>query len=120
MWRVARPRRKPPQAIGQLTTPRNRFESPTLAGVSRTDQVTVAVVGSARGDDEIEYWRMRIGGSIARKSPKGKAADRYSSRRSSGEQRLFAISFSKSFPASARIFARSLSSGVLSAIFEIF
>jgi hypothetical protein len=63
---------------------------------------------------------MRIGGSIAKKSPRGKVADRYSSRRSNAERRLLAISLSKSFPASSRILARSFSSGVLAAILEIF
>ena len=57
---------------------------------------------------------------MAKKSPKGNVADGYSSSRSNGERRLFAISFSKSFVASARSFVRSPSSGVLAAILETF
>lgn len=68
----------------------------------------------------MEYWRMRIGGSIARKSPSGSDAEGYSSSRSSGERRLLVISFSKSWAASARILTRSFSSGVLAAILEMF
>ena len=91
-------------------TPRKRFEPAALEGVSRTDQVRVAMVGSARGVEEMEYWRMRIGGSIARKSPRGSAAEGYSSRRSKGERRLMAISLSKSLPDRARSLSRIASS----------
>lgn len=42
--------------------------------LSRTAQVRVAMVGSARGELEMEYWRMRIGGNIARKDESGRVA----------------------------------------------
>lgn len=79
-----------------------------------------AVVGSASGDEEIEYWRIRIGGSIAKNSPRGRAADGYSSKMSSGERRLRVISLSKMSPASSRICERTAASGQLAAIFVTF
>ena len=91
-----------------------------MEGVSRTAQVSVAVVGSSSGDDEMEYCRMRMGGSMVRKSPKGRVAEGNSSRRSSTERRLFAISFSKSLPARASICVRALSSGMVAAIRVMF
>lgn len=78
------------------------------------------VVGEERGEEEIEYCRIRMGGSMVRKSPRGNAAEEYSSRRSNGERRFRAISASKSTPASARIFALIFSSGVLSAMRVMF
>ena len=80
----------------------------------------MAIVGSARGDDEIEYCRIRMGGSMARKSPSGRAADGYSSNMSRGERRLARISFSKSLPANAKILALTASSDAHAAIRAMF
>ena len=88
--------------------------------MSRTDHVKVAVVWSKRGDEDIEYWRIRIGGSMARNSPSGRPAEGYSSSKSKGERRLFVISLVKSAPANASILARTSASGMVVAIRAIF
>ena len=52
----------------------------------------VQVVGSARGDEEMEYWRRRSWGSMERKVEKGMFRSGNCSRRSSGLTRLSLIS----------------------------
>ena len=88
--------------------------------MSRTDQVKVATLGSSSGDEDIEYWRILMGGSIAKKSPRDNAADGYSSSISSGDRLLSKISVSKPSLARYSIFSLTSGSGVLEAIFATF
>lgn len=60
-----------------------------------TLQVRVQQPGSARGEDEIEYWRRRSCGSMARNAPKGVSVSGNRSSRSNGLTRLSLISASK-------------------------
>ena len=48
--------------------------------------------GFTNGEEEIEYWRIRMGGSIDRKIPNGNSADGKRSRRSRGLVRFSVIS----------------------------
>ena len=57
-----------------------------------TFHVRVQDPGSARGEDEIEYWRRRSCGSIARNAPKGISIFENRSSRSSGLTRFPLIS----------------------------
>jgi hypothetical protein len=54
----------------------------------------VLKLGLWRGEEEIEYCLIRMGGSIARESDRGSALNGYASRISRGERRLNSISFS--------------------------
>ena len=65
-----------------------------------TLHVRVQDPGSARGEDEIEYWRRRSCGSIVRNAPKGISAFGNRSRKSSGLTRFLLISAMKASPLS--------------------
>lgn len=60
-----------------------------------TLHVRVQQPGSARGEDEIEYWRSRNCGSIVRNVPKGMSVFGNRSSKSSGLTRLSLTSGSK-------------------------
>jgi len=91
-----------------------------LEGVSRTAQVSVALVGSDRGEEEMLYCRIRIGGNIARNWPNDKVADGNRTSRSRQDRRLNVTSLTKMSPARASSFALSDASVVDSAILIMF
>lgn len=91
-----------------------------LDGWSRTEKVMDACVGSASGEEEMEYCLILNGGSNPKNSPSGSLAEGYSSSKSKGERRLAKISSSKSSSASLRSFAFSDSSIQLATILATF
>ena len=78
------------------------------------------VVGSLSGEEEMEYWRTRIGGSMARKAPRGRVAVGWASRRSRGERRLAVIAAVKAEPDREERAVRLASSGMVEAIAATF
>jgi len=98
-------------------TPMKRFPPPWSASSFRTPRIRVQTVGSARGEEEMEYWRRRSWGSMWRKSAKLISAEGYSSRRSRTLIRLEVISALKASSEVASSSFLAVSSCVTAMIF---
>jgi hypothetical protein len=70
-------------------TPTCRLPRPEMASWSRIVTVRVQVSAVCSGDEEIEYWRIRIGGRRERYWLKGNGTVGNSSRRSRGLRRFW-------------------------------
>lgn len=73
-------------------TPTNRLFSVDRWGEFSTENVIVQSDWLASGDDEIEYWRTRKGGSISRKVLSGRLMEGWRMRMSRGLRRLLMTS----------------------------